>query len=1004
MPNYSEKTEQRRDRPPQSEELFRFMVESVRDYAIFATDTEGRIANWNIGAERIFGYTEAEIVGQNGSILFTPEDIQSGMPARELEEAATEGRAEDERWHVRKDSSRFWASGIVTPLKDVDGNLCGFVKVARDQSKRRQAEEMRIRRAALQADVRAAISLSGTTLRTILQQCAEAMVEHLNVAFARIWLLNKEENVLELQASAGMYTHLDGPHARVPVGQFKIGLIAQDRQPHLTNNVINDPRVSDREWAKREGMVAFAGYPLIVENQLVGVMAMFAREPLTEQTLGALASVADAIAQGIERKRTEDDLRESEERYRIVAETASDAIITINEDSTLLFVNRAAEHIFGYTAREMLGQKLTMLMPEYLRHLHHAGMRRYIATGQRHISWESVELPGLHKSGQEISLELSFGEFKRDGKHVFTGIARDITERKRAELRQAAQYAVTRALAESSTLGEATARILQSICQSLDWSFGALWSIDRQANVLRCVEIWHQLSVNVADFEMASKQIAFPPGVGLPGHVWQRGAPIWISDVTKNDNFPRAAFADREGLYGACGFPILLGSEVLGVMEFFSKEIREPDQALLNTMMTIGSQIGQFMERRRAEEERAKLLVREQQARQEAEEANRLKDEFLATLSHELRTPMTAIIGWSHLLHTRTLDDEATSRALETIRRNARSQLQLIDDLLDVSRIITGKLRLDVHLVELPTVIEAAVDAVRPAAEAKEIRLEVRLDPSAPPVSGDANRLQQVVWNLLTNAVKFTPRGGHVQVRLEQVNSHVEITVTDTGKGIRPEFLPHVFDRFRQADASITREHSGLGIGLAIVRHLVELHGGTVRAESAGEGQGSSFIVSLPFMAARRELTKAEIVHPKVESHALLECPPSLNGLRVLVVDDEADTRDLVRVVLGQCGSEVTTLASAAEALKALEESKPDVLISDIGMPEEDGYSLIRKVRDLEFKRGGRIPAIALTAYARGEDRLRALTAGFQVHMPKPIEPVELIAVVASLAGRTGKG
>lgn len=405
-----------------------------------------------------------------------------------------------------------------------------------------------------------------------------------------------------------------------------------------------------------------------------------------------------------------------------------------------------------------------------------------------------------------------------------------------------------------------------------------------------------------------------------------------------------------------------------------------------------------------AEEER-EHLIQEREARKAAEKSNQIKDEFLATLSHELRTPLTAILGWTHMLRAGRLAPEDTQRAMETIERNAQAQLQLIEDLLDVSRIITGKMRVEVAPVELTEVVKAAVEAVRPAAQAKTIRLQVLLDPQAGPVSGDAARLQQVIWNLLTNAVKFTPKGGRVQVRLERVNSHVEIAVTDTGQGIDSEFLPHIFDRFRQADQTSTRTFGGLGLGLSIVHQLVELHGGVIQAHSSGAGQGATFVVQLPLMAVHYSQEQIDRRHPTARSltasqNSLFDCPPQLDRLRVMVVDDEADTRDLLRAILESCGSEVVTAASAAEALEMLERWKPDVLISDIGMPGEDGYSLIGKVRALEAQHGGLVPAIALTAYARVEDRVRALTAGFHVHVPKPIEPVELIAVVASLAKR----
>jgi PAS domain S-box-containing protein len=403
-------------------------------------------------------------------------------------------------------------------------------------------------------------------------------------------------------------------------------------------------------------------------------------------------------------------------------------------------------------------------------------------------------------------------------------------------------------------------------------------------------------------------------------------------------------------------------------------------------------------------EARTQLLASEKSAREAAEEANRLKDEFLATISHELRTPLTAIIGWSNMLRAGKLDGAAATRAVDIIYRNAQAQNQLTADLLDVSRIISGKLRLDVRRIDLPLVVEAALDAVRPAAEAKGVRLQSMIDPQAGPISGDADRLQQIIWNLLTNAVKFTPKGGGVQIKLERVDSHVEITVSDTGVGISQEFLPYVFDRFRQADAATTRLHGGLGLGLSIVRQLTELHGGTARVESEGEGKGATFVISLPFIAVRGEQGESEHVHPTSnDRHLLMNCLPELDGLRVLVVDDEQDTRDLLSALLKECGSEVTTASSAAEALEAVERVRPDVVVSDIGMPGEDGYALIAKIRALPAERGGQTPAAALTAYARVEDRLRVLRSGFQIHLPKPVEPAELVTVVANLAGRTGQ-
>jgi CheY-like chemotaxis protein len=358
------------------------------------------------------------------------------------------------------------------------------------------------------------------------------------------------------------------------------------------------------------------------------------------------------------------------------------------------------------------------------------------------------------------------------------------------------------------------------------------------------------------------------------------------------------------------------------------------------------------------------------------------------------------MLGWSRLLRTTKLDKAASTRALEIIERNAEAQVRLIEDMLDVSRIIAGKLRLEVQPLDPASLVEAAVDVVRPTADAKSIRIKCALDAQIDSFSGDQKRLQQVVLNLLTNAVKFTPEGGRVEVRLERTGSQVQLKVSDTGQGIGKDFLPHVFDRFRQADSSTTRESGGLGLGLAIVRHLVELHGGTVRAESSGEGQGATFIVELPITAHRAEESNSRRSLQRLKDGDGFECAGALAGLRVLVVDDEQDTRELLAFMLEQCGAMVTIVASARAALDAIAQSKPDVLLSDIGMSGEDGYKLISRVRSLDHKQGGNIPAVALTAYATEEDRARAFSAGFQVHMAKPIEPTQLIAVVSHLAGR----
>lgn len=425
-------------------------------------------------------------------------------------------------------------------------------------------------------------------------------------------------------------------------------------------------------------------------------------------------------------------------------------------------------------------------------------------------------------------------------------------------------------------------------------------------------------------------------------------------------------------------------------------------RAIIELQQKAKSLEAEIAERKQIEERLKLSLIQEQMARTEAEDANRLKDEFLATVSHELRTPLHAVIGWSHMLRSGGLDEAMTVRAIETIERNAKSQAQLIEDILDVSRVITGKLHLNIGLVDFASVINAAIDSVQLAAESKDIQLEVTLDPSARRVSGDPSRLQQVVWNLLSNAIKFTPSGGHVRVKLERAGTDAQISVSDTGEGINPDFLPFIFDRFRQGDGSSTRKHGGLGLGLAIVRHLVELHGGTVSADSAGKGEGTTFTLRLPLAAAQkatkghRKETKSLLSSEAAMSQ--LKPLPSLEGVEVLIVDDEQDTLSMLAVMLTEYRAKVQTASSASEALEVLQWYKPDVLVSDLAMPDEDGYSLIGKVRALAEEDGRRIPAVALTAYVRIEDRVRALSAGFNMFVPKPVEPSELIMAIANLA------
>jgi PAS domain S-box-containing protein len=707
-------------------------------------------------------------------------------------------------------------------------------------------------------------------------------------------------------------------------------------------------------------------------------------------------------------------------------------------------------------------------------------------------------------------------------------LAAAITERKTSERRRVAAYAVGEVLGRAPDLTQAAPDVLRAICENLEWRIGALWLVDQSAERLRCLSVWTGVGTGTLAFLAETKDTLFPPGVGLPGRVWASGKAAWVEDVVHDSNFPRAQAARDARIHGAFAFPICLDEHVLGVIECFTHTVAAADIDLLRTMSTVGSQVGQFMGRKRgdtallagqrrtaaildsaldaiigmdhegvvtefnpaaertfgysrneaigreladlliplglrgshrgglarylatgegpfidrriettashadgrefpvevsitrvpgddpprftgfvrdltarahSERERELLLERESSARREAETANRAKDDFLATLSHELRTPLNAIVGWTQMLLDGTMDERSTTRALEVIGRNAHLQVQLVADILDVSRIITGGLRLDIRPVDLGSVIGAALDSVRPAADAKKIRIRSGLAASARLTEGDPQRLQQVIWNLLANAVKFTPPGGLIDVQLlDGEDKSVRIRIADDGAGIDPEFLPHVFERFRQADGSVSRQHGGLGLGLAIVRHLVELHGGTVRAESSGPGKGSTFTVDLPKMESDgasassdgRGQSKTPFASASNEGIPLAGC-------RALVVDDEKDARELLALILTTAGATAETASSVCEALQQLDASQHDVLLVDIAMPGADGYELIREIRKREAHSRRHLPAAAITAYAGNVDRDRALAAGFDQHMSKPINPAVVLEAVLSM-------
>jgi hypothetical protein len=659
----------------QSEERFRLLVESVRDYAIFMLDPAGIVLTWNAGAERFKGYTADEIIGQHFSRFYPPEALASGLPAHELDVARVTGSFEDEGWRVKKDGSLFWANVVITAVRNAKGELLGFAKVTRDLTQRRVHEE---------------------------------------------------------------------------------------------------------------------------------------------------------------------DLRHSEERFRLLIEGVSEcAIFMLDPTGRVATWNVGAQRIKGYKASEIIGQHFSIFYPGEV----------------KESGWP----------GHELQVAAEKGSFVDNG-----------------------------------------------------------WRLRKD------------------------------------------GTKFWA-------NVTITALRDHSGR--------LLG---------FAKLTRDLTEAKRVEAMEL------------ANVQREEMLEAERSARIAAQRATRIKDEFLATLSHELRTPLSAILGWTQVLlrSDSSKGPDVQKRAVEVIDRNARAQVQLIDDLLDLSRIVTGKLRLDLHQISFASVVDAAVDSAMPSAQAKGIRLKSILGATQDVVSADAARLQQVVWNLLTNAIKFTPKGGQIQVLLQRVNSHLELSVSDTGIGIPESYLPQVFDRFSQRDSSTTRTFGGLGLGLAICKQIVELHAGSIRAASQGEGKGATFFVQLPLSIVQGHEASPPRIQPTTETQAPeIVSLPRLEGVHVFTIDDEPDARELVQTVLQDLGASVTSFAAAQDALAALKTSRPTVLICDVGMPRMDGYEFMRALRAQEA-RGERIPALALTAFARAEDRKRSLVAGYQAHLAKPFDVGELALIVANLVGR----
>ncbi|MBL8148456.1 MAG: response regulator [Blastocatellia bacterium] len=692
-------------------------------------------------------------------------------------------------------------------------------------------------------------------------------------------------------------------------------------------------------------------------------------------------------------------LRESERRFHILADNSPMMIWMTDSQGLCTYLNRQWLEFTGKTIEAGMGKG-------WIEDIHIEDVGRV----------KTILNDAITKRNSfiiEYRLKRHNGEYRWILDHAmplidsgeitgFIGSSIDISERKLAEeivKIRARQQAVVSRLGQSALAGATLKALMDEavllVAEGLDVEFGHVleMSTDGQSMLVSAGCGWTEGTVGQSRLEVSSNSIA---GYTL---LLLSDEPVVITDINSERRFKIPKMFRDHSIVSGLSVTIRGSKFSFGVLGAYSLKPRNFTTDDINFIRSIANVLAMAIERNKVDEERASLLVREQEARKEAEAASRIKDEFLATCSHELRTPLTSILGWAKLLSRADLEPQTFSKAVSVIERNAKLQSKIIDDLLDISKIVSGKMALEMKVTEILPVVEAAIDTLKATAEAKGVKMLMIIDPVLSPVMGDSNRLQQVVWNLVANAIKFTPAGGSVEVTVKRADSQIEISVKDTGKGINPDFMPYLFKRFYQADSSITRTQGGLGLGLAIVRHIVELHGGNVSAESPGEGKGSTFRVRFPVISAwKEEITRTS---SRWGSFRQPEANISLSGTKIVVVDDDPDTLGFMKLILAEAGAEVRDASSVDEALALFRKQLPDLIISDIGLPTRDGYELIREVRNLELESGrrgrGKVPAIALTAYTKKQDRLRALSSGYQVHLSKPIDPNELLSVIESI-------
>lgn len=1032
-----------------SEERFRLLVEGVVDYALYMLDPQGRVTTWNLGAERIKGYRAEEIIGKHFSAFFPEEAIRSGAPARELLIAEEQGRFEDEAWRVRKDGSRFWANVILTAIHDAQGRLLGFTKVTRDLTARRQAEETA--RALLREQTRrAAAEQSGkrlreseersralsTRLEVILEGVADGItaqdrsgrVIFANTAAARVCGFSSVEEFLATSPKDVMdrfvlcdeegrrFRFEDLPGAKVlrgePGGNTAIhvrerrsnrewwslvrasSVRGADGAPELAINIWHDI-TAERRRKQHDSYLAQATAALSSSLDYDAMLSTLASllvpglgdwcsihllegDELRNVVVAHVDPAKVALARDAAGKYPP-DRRQPRGVWNVIRTGQSELYRDVPDE---LLVHRAQDAAHLELLRGV-GVKSVVIAPIWIRDRVCGAMSLVSSDEARRYDAYDVEL--MEELGRRVGTAVENGRL----------YAAEKAARERLALLAKAGDAFFGAQTYEETLRNVVGITVPALG---DFSFIDVVEGEQIRRVAAIVDDvgadllleeaeWPSSATDKSPFAPSSRRTEFHPNID---DTWLESASLGRKDLD---------VLRRHHPCSMIKVPLRTREGVLGALTLcFGRSGRHHTPDDLNLAEELARRATAAVQQIRLYRSAQESACRAELAARRAEEASRTKDEFLATVSHELRTPLSAIVGWSSLLRDRTAEP-AVVKGIDVIYRNAQAQAKIIEDILDVSRMITGKLRLDLKPADLIAIVRDAIEVVRPSAAAKRVFIDFTPPDRDCLMVADPERLQQVVWNLLSNAVKFTEPGGRMAVAIEQRGSTLVLRVTDSGQGIEPEFLPFVFERFKQGDSSTTRRVGGLGLGLSIVRHIVELHGGQVSAESEGQGRGATFTITLPIRATAPAAGENELPSPSSVKRArqVAEADAALRGLRVLVVDDESDARDLLQAVLEDAGALVETAACASEGVDSIRRFRPHVLVSDIAMPEEDGLSFMARVRSLDASSRS-LPSIALTAYTRAEDKTRALAAGYTTHIGKPVNPEDLVTAVENLA------